>query len=86
MQTFQGIPRTVVFDKKTGNSILQWPVEEVESLRSESHNFDKLKLEQGSVLPLNIGSASQVYLFVLSLDAKLGLVYLILLVCIYLVI
>lgn len=51
-----------MFDKKTGTSILQWPVEEVESLRSESYDFDKLKVEQGSVLPLNIGSASQVYI------------------------
>lgn len=57
--SLQGIPRTVVFDIKTGTSILQWPVEEVESLRSESYDFHKLKVEQGSVMPLKIGSASQ---------------------------
>ncbi|KAL8149272.1 hypothetical protein AgCh_006318 [Apium graveolens] len=57
--SLQAIPRTIVFDKETGSNILQWPVEEVESLRSESYDFDKLKLEPGSVLPLNIGSATQ---------------------------
>ena len=57
----QAIPRTVVFDTKTRTNLLQWPVEEVESLRSESYDFENLKLEPGSVLPLNIGSATQVY-------------------------
>lgn len=71
-----------MFDKKTGTSIIQWPVEEVESLRSESYDFDKLKLEQGSVLPLNIGSASQVYLYVHLHSAEVSLVYLILYMCI----
>ncbi|KAL1816339.1 hypothetical protein DCAR_0520725 [Daucus carota subsp. sativus] len=57
--SLQAIPRTIVFDKETGTNILQWPVEEVESLRSVSYDFDKLKLGPGSVLPLNIGSATQ---------------------------
>lgn len=50
-----------MFDTKTRTNLLQWPVEEVESLRLGSYDFDNLKLEPGSVLPLNIGSASQVY-------------------------
>lgn len=57
----QSIPRTVVFDKKTGNNILQWPVEEVESLRSEGNEFRKVELEPGSLVPLKISSATQVY-------------------------
>ncbi|KAK1360995.1 Beta-fructofuranosidase [Heracleum sosnowskyi] len=57
--SLQTIPRTVVFDTKTRTNLLQWPVEEVESLRLGSYDFDNLKLEPGSVLPLNIGSAAQ---------------------------
>nr|ABI17894.1 vacuolar invertase [Coffea canephora] len=55
----QTIPRTVVFDKKTGTNILQWPVEEAESLRFNATEFDTVKLEPGSIAPLNIGSATQ---------------------------
>ncbi|KAL7001695.1 Beta-fructofuranosidase, soluble isoenzyme I [Sarracenia purpurea var. burkii] len=55
----QTIPRTVVFDKKTGSNILQWPVEEVEKLRLNSTEFDGVELEPGSVVPLNISSATQ---------------------------
>ncbi|KAL0452571.1 UNVERIFIED_CONTAM: Beta-fructofuranosidase, soluble isoenzyme I [Sesamum latifolium] len=54
----QSIPRTVVFDQKTGNNILQWPVEEVESLRSDSLEFNA-KLEPGSVVPIEVDSGSQ---------------------------
>ncbi|KAL3521427.1 hypothetical protein ACH5RR_019576 [Cinchona calisaya] len=55
----QTIPRNVVFDKKTGTNILQWPVEEVEKLRFNATEFDNIKLEPGSIVPLNIGSATQ---------------------------
>lgn len=55
----QAIPRTVVLDKKTRTHLLQWPVEEVESLRYGSTEFDKVKLEPGSLVPLDTGSATQ---------------------------
>nr|AFV59228.1 vacuolar invertase CvINV [Elsholtzia haichowensis] len=55
----QSIPRTVVFDKETGSNILQWPVEEVESLRSESVEFNDVKLAPGSIVPLSVDSPSQ---------------------------
>ncbi|EPS61897.1 soluble acid invertase 1, partial [Genlisea aurea] len=55
----QCIPRTVVYDVKTGSNILQWPVEEVESLRRESFEFNGVKLEPGSVVPVEIDSTSQ---------------------------
>ncbi|KAH6804163.1 Glycosyl hydrolases family 32 protein [Perilla frutescens var. frutescens] len=55
----QSIPRTVVFDKKTGSNILQWPVEEVESLRSKSIEFNDVKLAPGSIVPLSVDSSSQ---------------------------
>ncbi|GAB4858797.1 Beta-fructofuranosidase, soluble isoenzyme I [Ancistrocladus abbreviatus] len=55
----QTIPRVVTFDKKTRTNILQWPVEELESLRSSSEQFDGIFLEPGSVMQLNISSAAQ---------------------------
>ncbi|XP_074368511.1 beta-fructofuranosidase, soluble isoenzyme I isoform X2 [Apium graveolens] len=55
----QTIPRTVVFDKKTGTNILQWPVKEVESLRSRSYEIDDVELKPGSLVPLKISSAAQ---------------------------
>ncbi|KAK1399645.1 Beta-fructofuranosidase [Heracleum sosnowskyi] len=55
----QSIPRTVVFDKKTGTNILQWPIKEVESLRSGSYEIDDVELKPGSLVPLKISSAAQ---------------------------
>lgn len=57
--SIQSIPRTIVFDKKTGTDVLQWPVEEVESLRKESVELD-VKLGPGSIVPVAVDSASQV--------------------------
>ncbi|KAA8533854.1 hypothetical protein F0562_031371 [Nyssa sinensis] len=55
----QTIPRTVVFDKKTGTNLLYWPVEEVESLRLNCTEFDEVEVGPGTVVPLNISSATQ---------------------------
>ncbi|XP_057798357.1 beta-fructofuranosidase, soluble isoenzyme I-like isoform X3 [Salvia miltiorrhiza] len=55
----QSIPRSVVLDKETGKNILQWPVEEVESLRSDSVEFNDVKLAPGSLIPLTLDSPSQ---------------------------
>ncbi|XP_074329747.1 acid beta-fructofuranosidase 2, vacuolar-like [Apium graveolens] len=55
----QGIPRTVLFDDKTGGNLLQWPVEEVNELRSSNRSFENVELNAGSVVPLQIGSTSQ---------------------------
>ncbi|XVF54978.1 hypothetical protein PTKIN_Ptkin05aG0223900 [Pterospermum kingtungense] len=55
----QTIPRTVLHDSKTGTHLLQWPVEEVESLRLNSRVFKEVVVEAGSVLPLEIGTATQ---------------------------
>ncbi|NP_001284386.1 acid beta-fructofuranosidase-like [Cucumis melo] len=59
----QGIPRTILFDNKTGTHLLQWPVEEIESLRQRSHAFNNLVIQPGSVVPLEIGSSSQLDIF-----------------------
>ncbi|XP_022855923.1 acid beta-fructofuranosidase-like [Olea europaea var. sylvestris] len=55
----QSIPRTVVFDQKTGSNIIQWPVSKVEELRSESVEFDNMKLGPGSIVPLRADTPSQ---------------------------
>ncbi|XP_031261189.1 acid beta-fructofuranosidase-like [Pistacia vera] len=57
--SLQGIPRTVVFDQKTGSNLLQWPVKEVNSLRLTSREFDNVELKPGSVVPLEVGPATQ---------------------------
>ncbi|KAF6152418.1 hypothetical protein GIB67_038041 [Kingdonia uniflora] len=56
----QGVPRTVLFDKKTKSNVLQWPVVEVESLRlGSSKEFDEIEIASGSVVPLDVGAATQ---------------------------
>lgn len=59
----QGIPRTVLFDQKTGSNLLQWPVEEIEKLRLSSKDFNKVEVKAGSVEPLQVGTATQVCAF-----------------------
>lgn len=59
---YQTIPRVVVFDEKTKANLLQLPVEEVESLRLSSKEFNDVEIEPGSVVPLDVGTATQVYL------------------------
>ncbi|CAA2967645.1 acid beta-fructofuranosidase-like [Olea europaea subsp. europaea] len=55
----QSIPRAVTFDQKTGSNILQWPVSEVEELRSDIVEFDNVKLGPGSLVPLKVDTPSQ---------------------------
>ncbi|KAJ3680370.1 hypothetical protein LUZ60_016648 [Juncus effusus] len=57
--SLQTVPRTVVYDKKTGTNLIQWPVEEVETLRLDATNFTNITISPGSVVPLDIGSATQ---------------------------
>ncbi|CAI9302580.1 unnamed protein product [Lactuca saligna] len=54
------VPRSVILDTKTQRNLIQWPVEEVETLRSKKHNeFKDVELQPGSLIPLDIGSATQ---------------------------
>lgn len=57
--SLQSIPRTVLFDYKTGSNLLQWPVEEIEKLRTTEKRFSNIKLESGSVVPLDVDTAAQ---------------------------
>ncbi|KAI3705686.1 hypothetical protein L1987_75927 [Smallanthus sonchifolius] len=54
------VPRTVVLDTKTQSNLLQWPVEETNTLRSKEHQeFNDVELQPGSLVPLDIGTATQ---------------------------
>ena len=48
------------FDRKTGSNLLQWPVEEVDSLRLTSDEFKNLKAKPGSLVSLHVGTATRV--------------------------
>lgn len=59
----QGIPRTVLYDVKTGTNLLTWPVEEVESLRMTRKDFSYITIDKGAIVELvGIGGANQVLL------------------------
>ncbi|KAE8732338.1 Acid beta-fructofuranosidase [Hibiscus syriacus] len=55
----QSMPRTILFDNRTDTNLLQWPVEETDGLRSNSTEFNKVSVEAGSVVHLDVGPASQ---------------------------
>uniref|UniRef100_A0A7N0ZQG7 Beta-fructofuranosidase n=2 Tax=Kalanchoe fedtschenkoi TaxID=63787 RepID=A0A7N0ZQG7_KALFE len=55
----QSLPREVIFDNETGTNIIQWPVKEVDGLRLNSTEYVNVELRPGSVVPIDIGSASQ---------------------------
>ncbi|CAD6341664.1 unnamed protein product [Miscanthus lutarioriparius] len=57
--SLQGIPRTVLLDTKTGSNLLQWPVEEVETLRTNSTDLSGITIDYGSAFPLNLRRATQ---------------------------
>lgn len=57
--SLQSIPRTVLLDTKTGSNLLQWPVEEVETLRTNSTDLSGITIDHGSVFPLNLHRATQ---------------------------
>ena len=57
--SLQSIPRTVVLDTKTGSNLLQWPVQEVETLRTNSTDLGRVTIDHGSVFPLSLHRATQ---------------------------
>lgn len=57
--SLQPIPRTIKYDRKTGSNIITWPVAEIENLRSNSNEFDNVVVNPGSIVPLEVGSATQ---------------------------
>lgn len=57
--SLQTIPRVVTYDQRTHTNILQWPVEELEELRSESIESESVALKPGSIVNLNLTNAAQ---------------------------
>ncbi|CAM0153127.1 unnamed protein product [Urochloa decumbens] len=57
--SLQSLPRTVLLDTKTGTNLVQWPVEEVETLRTNSTDLSGITVDYGSVFPLNLRRATQ---------------------------
>ncbi|KAL2472000.1 Acid beta-fructofuranosidase 3 [Abeliophyllum distichum] len=55
----QAIPRTIRLDKETGSNLVLWPVEEFDKLRLKKKVFDNVEAKAGSVVPLDVGSATQ---------------------------
>uniref|UniRef100_A0A453QAK3 Uncharacterized protein n=2 Tax=Aegilops tauschii TaxID=37682 RepID=A0A453QAK3_AEGTS len=55
----QTIPRTVELDEKTRTNLLQWPVEEIETLRFNSTDFGVITIHTGSIIPLCLRQATQ---------------------------
>lgn len=49
-----------MFDTKTGSNIIQWPVEELDKMRSNKKVFNNVEIKAGSVVPLDVGSGTQV--------------------------
>ncbi|TVU01205.1 hypothetical protein EJB05_53332, partial [Eragrostis curvula] len=59
--SLQSIPRTVLLDTATGSKqqLIQWPVEEVETLRTNATDLSGVTIQPGSVVPLNLHGATQ---------------------------
>ncbi|KAK9048042.1 hypothetical protein SSX86_032995 [Deinandra increscens subsp. villosa] len=57
--SLMGVPRTILLDKKTQTNIIQWPVEEINRLRTNATVFKNLVVEAGSLVPLELPAASQ---------------------------
>ncbi|KAF5190792.1 Acid beta-fructofuranosidase, partial [Thalictrum thalictroides] len=55
----QAVPREITLDNKTNANVIQWPVKEVETLRSNKKEFSKVKLGAGSIVPLDVGKTAQ---------------------------
>ncbi|CAM0912340.1 unnamed protein product [Alopecurus aequalis] len=57
--SLQSIPRTVALDEKTRTNLLQWPVEEIETLRLNAIDRSGIIMDIGSVIPIPLGQAAQ---------------------------
>ncbi|XBI33905.1 hypothetical protein VPH35_119788 [Triticum aestivum] len=55
----QAIPRTVALDEKTRTNLVQWPVEEIETLRHNTTDLSGITIGTGSVIPLHLCQAAQ---------------------------
>ncbi|KAI3505203.1 hypothetical protein L1887_27170 [Cichorium endivia] len=71
--SLMAVPRTVALDPKTGSNLIQWPIEEFDKIRSNLKEFNNVKLEPGSLVPLSVGPTSQLDIMVeIELDKKIA--------------
>ncbi|KAI3689663.1 hypothetical protein L2E82_47628 [Cichorium intybus] len=71
--SLMAVPRTVALDPKTGSNLIQWPIEEFDKIRSNLKEFNNVKLEPGSLVPLSVGPTSQLDIVVeIELDKKIA--------------
>nr|Q9FSV7.1 RecName: Full=Sucrose:sucrose 1-fructosyltransferase; AltName: Full=Sucrose 1(F)-fructosyltransferase; AltName: Full=Sucrose:sucrose 1(F)-beta-D-fructosyltransferase; Flags: Precursor [Lolium arundinaceum]CAC05261.1 sucrose:sucrose 1-fructosyltransferase [Lolium arundinaceum] len=54
------IPRTVELDKKTRTNLIQWPVEELDTLRRNSTDLSGITVDAGSVIRLPLHQGAQI--------------------------
>lgn len=57
--TFQSIPRTILLGE-SGRQLVQWPIKEIEKLRTKQVSFDDMDLESGSIFEVPGITAAQV--------------------------
>ena len=57
---FQALPRTVWLDVEEKHRLLQWPIEEIESLRKKKATLKDFKLEKGSTVKVQGVKGTQV--------------------------
>ncbi|KAJ7298152.1 hypothetical protein O6H91_Y014400 [Diphasiastrum complanatum] len=55
----QTIPRSLVLDSITGSNLIQWPIEEVETLRGEKVTEQNIVLQGGALVKVNGASGAQ---------------------------
>lgn len=60
---FQSFPRSIVLSAN-GRQLVQWPINEIEKLRTNNVSFEGKELKQGSVLEVSGITASQVTHFI----------------------
>ena len=60
---FQSFPRSIVLSAN-GRQLVQWPINEIEKLRTNNVSFEGKELKQGSVLEVSGITASQVTRFI----------------------
>jgi hypothetical protein len=57
----QGVPRTLVLESKTGGAnLLQWPIEETDSLRGCKISQTDVKLDAGAIVEIKGAAGDQV--------------------------
>jgi sucrose-6-phosphate hydrolase SacC (GH32 family) len=56
----QGVPRTLTLDSKTGVNLIQWPIEEIESLRTNRVFQTDVNLDAGAVVEVKGVAGDQV--------------------------